>query len=71
MLLSTFLLTWREINLGLCQVVEDSPMVVVESEVVVKEQWRVPPIKDNQTVDIFTEPEYFQVTTILAFIRLS
>lgn len=41
-------------------VVEDSPMVVVESEVVVKEQWRVPPIKDNQTVDIFTEPEYFQ-----------
>jgi len=41
-------------------VVEDSPMVVVESEEVVKEQWRVPPIKDNQTVDIFTEPEYFQ-----------
>lgn len=33
-------------------VVEDSPMVV--------EQWRVPPIKDNHTVDIFTEPEYFQ-----------
>jgi len=33
----------------------DSPMVVEE-----KEQWRVPPIKDNKTVDIFTEPEYFQ-----------
>jgi hypothetical protein len=24
------------------------------------EQWRVPPIQDNQTVDIFTEPEYAQ-----------
>lgn len=34
----------------------DSPMVVEEQ----KEQWRVPPIKDNHTVDIFTEPEYFQ-----------
>eukprot|EP00088_Acartia_fossae_P021069 TRINITY_DN2254_c0_g3_i1.p1 TRINITY_DN2254_c0_g3~~TRINITY_DN2254_c0_g3_i1.p1 ORF type:complete len:444 (-),score=112.44 TRINITY_DN2254_c0_g3_i1:1025-2356(-) len=33
----------------------DSPMVVEE-----KEQWRVPPIKDNHTVDIFSEPEYFQ-----------
>ena len=40
-------------------------MVVVESEEVVKEQWRVPPIKDNQTVDIFTEPEYFQVHKII------
>jgi len=35
----------------------DSPMVIEPSS---KEQWRVPPIKDNQTVDIFTEPEYFQ-----------
>merc|ERR1712126_410505 len=40
-------------------ILEDSPMVV-ESEDVSKEQWRVPPIKDNQTVDIFAEPEYFQ-----------
>ena len=32
--------------------------MVVEEQ---KEQWRVPPIKDNHTVDIFTEPEYFQV----------
>ena len=40
-------------------------MVVVEPEEVVKEQWRVPPIKDNQTVDIFTEPEYFQVLIVL------
>lgn len=44
-------------NVSVC---EESPMVVVEPEEVVKEQWRVPPIKDNQTVDIFTEPEYFQ-----------
>jgi len=36
---------------------EESPMVV---DTEVKEQWRVPPIKDNHTVDIFTEPEYFQ-----------
>lgn len=35
----------------------ESPMVVEE---VAREQWRVPPIKDNHTVDIFTEPEYFQ-----------
>lgn len=35
----------------------ESPMVVEVDE---REQWRVPPIKDNHTVDIFTEPEYFQ-----------
>ena len=50
----------------------DSPMVMETSLVAgssgVKtspgekaEQWRVPPILDNQTVDIFTEPEYAQV----------
>lgn len=38
----------------------DSPMVVEETVSDLREQWRVPPIKDNQTVDIFTEPEYFQ-----------
>jgi len=49
----------------------DSPMVMETSLVAgssgVKtspgekaEQWRVPPILDNQTVDIFTEPEYAQ-----------
>jgi len=40
----------------------DSPMVVDTGSAVVefKEQWRVPPIKNNVTVDIFTEPEYFQ-----------
>lgn len=38
---------------------EESPMLV-DAEEVAKEQWRVPPIKDNITVDIFTEPEYFQ-----------
>jgi len=36
----------------------DSPMIIEEKEE--KEQWRVPPIKDNHTVDIFTEPEYAQ-----------
>jgi len=49
----------------------DSPMVMETSLVAgssgIKtspgekaEQWRVPPILDNQTVDIFTEPEYAQ-----------
>merc|ERR1711962_539605 len=38
--------------------VVDSPMIIEEKEE--KEQWRVPPIKDNLTVDIFTEPEYAQ-----------
>lgn len=38
----------------------ESPMVVETSVVEEVEQWRVPPIKDNHTVDIFTEPEYFQ-----------
>lgn len=38
----------------------DSPMVVEETVTQLREQWRVPPIKDNHTVDIFTEPEYFQ-----------
>jgi len=38
----------------------DSPMVVENCVAEFKEQWRVPPIKDNVTVDIFTEPEYFQ-----------
>ena len=36
-------------------------MVVEETVFEIKEQWRVPPIKNNHTVDIFTEPEYFQV----------
>jgi len=40
-------------------VAESSPMVM-ETTSVAKEQWRVPPIEDNQTVDIFTEPEYAQ-----------
>ena len=35
--------------------------MVMETTSVAKEQWRVPPIEDNQTVDIFTEPEYAQV----------
>jgi len=43
------------------QVDLDSPMVVEETVTQLREQWRVPPIKDNHTVDIFTEPEYFQV----------
>jgi len=38
----------------------DSPMLVENVGGDLKEQWRVPPIKDNVTVDIFTEPEYFQ-----------
>jgi len=38
----------------------ESPMVVENFVGELKEQWRVPPIKDNVTVDIFTEPEYFQ-----------
>ena len=37
-------------------------MVVEETVTQLREQWRVPPIKDNHTVDIFTEPEYFQVS---------
>ena len=39
---------------------EESPMLV---EVEEREQWRVPPIhtNNNLTVDIFSEPEYFQV----------
>lgn len=38
---------------------EESPMLV---EVEEREQWRVPPIhtNNNLTVDIFSEPEYFQ-----------
>lgn len=36
---------------------EDSPMMV---EVEERQQWRVPPIHQNLTVDIFSEPEYFQ-----------
>lgn len=37
---------------------EESPMVV---EVEERQQWRVPPIHtNNSTVDIFSEPEYFQ-----------
>lgn len=46
-------------------VADSSPMVMetaslVKSGLTVAEQWRVPPIQDNQTVDIFTEPEYAQ-----------
>ena len=50
------------------QVDLDSPMVVEETVTQLREQWRVPPIKDNHTVDIFTEPEYFQVGIILNLI---
>jgi len=45
-------------NISLCgEEAEDSPMMV---EVEEKQQWRVPPIHHNLTVDIFSEPEYFQ-----------
>ena len=44
-------------------VAESSPMVM-ETTSVAKEQWRVPPIEDNQTVDIFIEPEYAQVIKV-------
>lgn len=46
-------------------VADSSPMVMETASLLkgglnVAEQWRVPPIQDNQTVDIFTEPEYAQ-----------
>ena len=52
-----FFLSLEKYSFCFVKVDLDSPMVVEEQ----KEQWRVPPIKDNHTVDIFTEPEYFQV----------
>jgi hypothetical protein len=46
----------------------DSPMVVVEA-IEERQQWRVPPIHTNNlTVDIFSEPEYFQVSLHVRFI---
>ncbi len=37
-------------------------------EVEERHQWRVPPIHHNLTVDIFSEPEYFQVGKLNSYI---
>jgi len=48
-----------QMDLSMASCVGESPMVL-EATQATATQWRVPPIEDNQTVDIFSVPEYSQ-----------
>lgn len=51
----------EQMDLSVVSVVEESPMVLEASAAsATAAQWRVPPIEHNQTVDIFSVPEYSQ-----------
>ena len=54
-----------QMDLSMVSCVGESPMVL-EATSATATQWRVPPIEDNQTVDIFSVPEYSQVSCISA-----